>query len=550
MKKTTFLLLLVVFSLTMYSQSVSFTLESIGTASGSSVGVVDMNGDFLDDILIPRSFSLNILHQQSTNDFSHITIPISSTNGPDWSISVADYDKNGMNDIMFGGASGVSFLKANANGTSFLEDYSSEIFIFSQRTNFVDINNDGNLDAFVCHDVDSNVYFLNDGNGSFSNEIQGGIGDTPGGGNYGSLWFDYDDDGDMDLYISKCKSGSMDNTEPRRVNQLHRNNGDGTFTNIAVSAGVDLNVQSWSTAVGDFDNDGDMDLIVADQHVSELGTKLMRNNGDGTFSDQTLNSGFINQDGAIEIVTFDFNNDGFLDIYSTLDDKLLLNNGNLTFSKNTYDVTGGGAIGDLNNDGFLDIFTGSSIQFNDGNDNNWFKLNLEGVESNRNGIGAKITIEGNFGTQVRQVRSGEGFWNMHSLNPHFGLGNSSLIETLIVEWPSGVVDVFSNVSVNQTLFVREGSTLLSTDENDFNNSFVLHPVPANDFLSVRETNNSFTNSRVVIYDVTGRKVKSEAVKVKSRGNINIDVRNLNSGIYFIEIEDNRGRKKRKRWIKR
>jgi len=328
--------------------------------------------------------------------------------------------------------------------------------------------------------------------------------------------------------LSKCVFGSGSPSDPNRRNQMHRNNGDGTFTEVGESIGVDTTTQSWSSAVGDFDNDGDMDLVIADQHVNEIGTRFMVNNGDGTFDDITTGSIFENLDGAIDIVTFDFNNDGYLDIYSEFNTRLLLNNGDMTFTANASQITGGGAVGDLNNDGFLDVYKNGEVNFNDGNSNNWLKLNLVGDESNINGIGAVIRIEGDFGTQMRNVRSGEGFNNMHSLNPHFGLGTATVIDVLTVQWPSGIIDTFNDVTVNQTLLVNEGDNVLTVDENELL-SLSVFPNPAKDNISI-ETPNNVTVQSVSIINVAGKRIST------SISNNNIDVSTLSSGIYFLEIE--------------
>jgi len=345
----------------------------------------------------------------------------------------------------------------------------------------------------------------------------------------------------MDLHISKCVVGSNDVNDPRRRNELHRNNGDGTFTEVAAQAGIDTNTQSWSSAVGDFDNDGDMDLIVADQHVNEIGTIFFRNEGDGTFTDITAGSIWENQDGAIDIVTFDFNNDGYLDIYSQLDTRLLLNNGDMTFSANANQIPGGGAVGDLNNDGFLDVYTSGFVRMNNGNGNNWFKLNLLGDESNRNGIGAIITITGDFGTQIRNVRSGEGFDNMHSLNPHFGLGNTSIIDEVKIQWPSGIIDTFNDIDANITLFVEEGQSL-SVDDNALSAQISVFPNPANDLLRLN-TNTLVIQPEAIIYDLSGKTISATIT------NNQLDIAKLSTGIYYLEMITETNEKLVKKFIK-
>src|SRR5690606_19580063 len=306
--------------------------------------VVDMNGDYLDDIVGVSNGNIYIMQQQE-GGFNTVTIETESTNFmPSWSIAAGDLDGNGFNDLLYGGGSGVTFKLANQDGTAYSQ-INSTSFIFSQRTNFVDINNDGHLDAFICHDVEPNVYYMNDGETNLT-FYQGGMGDFPSGGNYGSLWFDFDNDGDLDLFISKCRGGNSG----ANINELHRNNGDGTFTNIAPDLAMDDPIQTWSSAIGDFDNDGDMDIMIGASSFANGGHILKRNNGDGTFTDVTTGSGFESFNGqGYEYVTHDFNNDGYLDIL-TSSQVIFLGNGDLTFSPINAGVPDG-AVGDLNNDG-------------------------------------------------------------------------------------------------------------------------------------------------------------------------------------------------------
>lgn len=524
----------------LYAQEVTFTNEFIGPSILH--GIVDLNGDYLEDIFVAQNDAIKVYYQTDTG-FEENTFPITPTYLPEWTVAVADFDSNGINDVMYASSTGVSFLRANEDGSAFTEAFASntEDPIVSQRGNFVDINNDGNLDAFICHDTEANVYFLNDGTGSFLPEIQGGLGDTDGGGDYGSIWFDYDGDKDMDLYISKCYFMGGELTDPKRINQLHRNNGDGTFTDVAPEAGIDIPSQSWSTAVGDFDNDGDMDLVVADQHVGEIGTMVMANNGDGTFTNQTAGSGLDGVDGSVTCTTFDFNNDGFLDIYIEVGARLYLGNGDLTFTPNTFLPPIRGSVGDANNDGFLDIYRNNNLRVNDGNDNNWLKLNLKGVQSNYNGIGAIITIETASGIQTRHVRSGEGFLNAHSIIPHFGLGTDEIVGTILIEWPSGEVDFLENIAVNQSMFVEEGSfPILNISENT-KDTMVLYPVPTSNVLYI--TSSKELKNQVTITSNTGAKF------VATIKDGTIDVHHLATGVYYITSETLSGVKVTKQFTK-
>ncbi len=118
-----------------------------------------------------------------------------------------------------------------------------------------------------------------------------------------------------------------------------------------------------------------------------------------------------------------------------------------------------GAVGDLNNDGFLDVQNGTTVFYNVPNDNNWIKMNLKGIESNSNGIAARVEIHGAWGKQIRDVQSGVGFRHMSSLNPHFGIGQATAIDSVIIRWPSGKVDMICNPAINTTLYIEEGSGL-------------------------------------------------------------------------------------------
>ena len=152
-------------------------------------------------------------------------------NVPDWSIAAGDLDGNGYNDLVLGNGSRVSFVMANEDGTVYTEDASHTEYIFSQRSTMADIDNDGDLDSFVCHDVDLSHPYRNDGDGNMTldqNLIE--TIDLPG--NYAAIWVDYDNDGDSDMYLTKCRGGSSPG-DPERDNAMYTNNGDGTFTENA-----------------------------------------------------------------------------------------------------------------------------------------------------------------------------------------------------------------------------------------------------------------------------------------------------------------------------
>jgi hypothetical protein len=514
------------------SGAISFTSQSFPT-NGNFRAVVDMNNDYLDDIVSVSSTNINIFYQLSSGGFDEANITTTSANYlPSWSLAAADYDKNGYTDLLYGSGNGVTFMRANNDGTAYTEISGTE-YVFSQRSNFVDINNDGHLDAFVCHDVEPNVYYLNDGNGNLS-FVQGGLGDYATGGNYGSIWVDYDGDGDVDLFIAKCGG------EPaRRTNQMHRNNGDGTFTEVAASLGLADPMQTWSSAWGDFDNDGDMDVFVG---ASTGSHKLMRNNGDQTFTDVTAQSGVsaVTATG-IENTTYDIDNDGYLDIVSN--GNVLRGNGDLTFTDIYNNLLPGnnGGIGDLNDDGFLDAFSGNTIHYSNGNSNNWVKINTQGTVSNGNGIGARVILETPSGTQIRDVRAGEGFGYMSSLNTHFGLGTETVINSITVVWPSGIVNIVSDPATNSTITIVE-EEILGLEDNLLSD-LILYPNPTDGQLNLN-SDYELENAYYIIYDATGKRVAGSNLASKT-----IDVSGLSSGAYILRIIDN-GALKTQRFIKK
>jgi len=523
---------------------------------GSERGLVDMNGDGLDDLVSIQSSNINLLIQ-SEGGFDEINISTDQADyTPSWSMAAGDFDRNGYNDLLYGGGSGVTFMKANNDGTSYSEISGNE-YVFSQRSNFVDINNDGHLDAFVCHDVQPTVYYINDGNGNLQffqgpnqDGVPSGIGGVeyelaayPGpqeGGNYGSVWIDFDNDRDIDLFIAKCRGGDIQ----WKYNELWRNNGDGTFSNIADitgwynsfypdgghdnSSNLGDPVQTWSSAWGDFDNDGNMDVYVGASAGGDGGHKLMQNNGDGTFTDRTDGAGVENAPYGIENDSGDFNNDGYIDIFSN--GSILLNNGDFTFTIYEGGVPGPGAIGDANNDGFLDVFNGSNLYQNNSNGNNWLKVVTIGTTSNINGIGARIEISSaSIGTQIRDVRSGTGFRYMGSLNTYFGLGEDTNITTLTIYWPSGTVDTFNNVNVNEPLVVTEGQTL-GTEISTLDQISVF-PNPASEFVVIKSDYN-LQDAIISLFDLNGKRV----LNFKNSNNNNlVDISMLSAGEYVLRI---------------
>lgn len=503
----------------------TFTTSTINT-SGTQRAAVDMNGDFLDDVVSITPTNINIIYQLSSGGLSPTGTDITTTNAdftPSWSLAAADYDRNGFTDLLYGGGSGVTFMRANATGTAFTEVSGPE-YVFSQRSNFIDINNDGNLDAFVCHDVDPNVFYINDGSGNLTFN-QGGLGDIAGGGNYGSIWIDYDNDRDMDMFIAKCRGGST----TININEMHENDGSGTFAEVATALNLADPIQTWSSAWGDFDNDGDMDVFVGASSTANGTHKLMRNNGNSTFTDVTGASGILPAltNIGIENATYDFDNDGNLDIASN--GSILFGNGDMTFTVYDNVIAGNnGSFGDLNNDGFIDAVSGSTLYTNTTNSNNWVKITTTGVASNINGIGARIEVHTASGVQIRDVRSGEGFRFMSTLNAHFGIGAETAITNIIIYWPSGTIDNITNPAINTHHIITEGQTLSIPDETL--EAVAIHPNPVGKIMNINSPVN-LVGKIATIFNIEGKRVMN--LKLKEHA---IDVSRLPTGNYILRLE--------------
>ena len=493
---------------------VTFTTSTVGV-SGSQRAAVDMNGDFLDDVVSVDNTNVNIFYQE-TGGLSSTATNIATSNAANsasWSLAAADFDRNGYTDLLYGGGSGVTFMQANDTGTGFTQVSGPE-YVFSQRSNFADINNDGHLDAFVCHDVDANVYYINDGNGNLAFG-QGDLGLVRG--NYGSVWIDYDNDRDIDMFIAKCGGGP--------INQLFTNNGDGTYTDTAPAQGLDDGMQTWSSAWGDYDNDGDMDAYIG---ASSGTSKLLRNDGNGVFVEVTNTSGVLDLTSTgIENCTHDFDNDGNLDIASH--GNILFGNGDMTFTLYDNILAGNnGSFGDMNDDGFIDAISGGTLYTNDTTSNNWIKITTTGVQSNINGIGARVEIHTASGIQIRDVRSGEGFRFMSTLNTHFGIGTDDAITNIIIYWPSGIIDNVTDPTINTHHVIVEGQTLSVEDETLA--GITIHPNPVGKIINIDSPIN-LVGKIATIFSIDGKRVINLKLEQHS-----IDVSNLSQGSYILRLE--------------
>jgi hypothetical protein len=352
---------------------------------------------------------------------------------------------------------------------------------------WVDYDNDGFLDVFVKNIESQNVLYHNNGNGTFTDvAVSAGIANLLNG--WVISFADYDGDGYMDLIISG-----------HTLLLLH-NEGNGTFRDVTEAAGIKAGTYTFTEGVawGDYNNDGLIDLFItrgSDKKVASGGSltpSLYRNNGDGTFTDVTVSAGLNIETNAFSTIWGDFDNDGYLDLFvSALGmgngsnaNRLFHNNGDGTFTDVAASVglqlQGGGgkphfgaSWGDYDNDGFLDIvikdgfpsINGVARLFhNSGNANHFLKVALVGTKSNRLGIGAKAHVTNGSQKLFREHNGGGGGeYRSQGAQPlHFGLGAVASTVSLTVKWPSGIVDNFTQVPVDGLVTVTEGSSTLQT----------------------------------------------------------------------------------------
>lgn len=552
------------------SAQVTFTdssdLLDLEIYSSHSIGVVDMNGDGLDDILgLDEGNILVIWFQEDNGDLTKWEFgEIGDGGGWDgdwsWGICAADLDHNNFCDILAGGSyDGLKVIMSNDTGDDFTITDAVGDEIFLQGVNFFDINHDGWTDLFACHDDGPSKILLNDGEGNLvlngteieellNTSVHGGGEDDSG--NYGSVWTDVNGDRYADCYIAKCRQGVTDQEDPRRKNQLWIYNPDeGSYAEDAEARNMNDGAQSWSADFGDYDNDGDMDAYIGNH---DLPSRIMMNDGTGNFTDVTENVGLSASDfpfAVIQSIWRDFDNDGWIDLLVTGggNHTLCWNNGDGTFTTQDdateYELNSF-AVGDLNNDGFVDIYSvaggygawgddiADGLQMNDGNDNHWIKIDLEGVESNKDAIGAIVEITGEFGTQIREVRSGESYGIMNSMILHFGLGENENIDDLMVYWPSGMIDHIEHPDVDETLDILEGSSPVGVQELPVITAEV-YPNPANDNITV----STATTGQFRLIDAQGRVVLSEQiVNVQQQ----VDISRIAHGAYTWQLLSDEG----------
>tara|TARA_R110000850_G_scaffold277086_1_gene422430 strand:- start:169136 stop:170860 length:1725 start_codon:yes stop_codon:yes gene_type:complete len=530
-------------------------------------------------------------------------------------ISFFDYNQDGLDDITVTSEEGtnVFFLK-NMGGTFEIDaSISVENLQRTKQVLWVDINNNGHYDLHLTSDTGASRLYLNDGNLNFTDITDSSGLPLENHYTFGAAWGDIDNDGFLDLYLSNRSNGIAD--------RLYRNNGDNTFTDVTQSAGLTSDAyESFCASFLDYNNDGFQDIYIA---IDRFDTKniLYKNNGDGTFTDVSDISGTGLFMGAMSTTIGDYNQDGRLDIYvtnsyedfipnTTVGNALLENNGDGTFT-NVADITGttfnsvgwgaifldannntdtdiyvsgeffdnptylpsafyqnqgdntyiipenigfeddnkrsfANALGDVDNDGYPEM-----VVVNDYNEpiflwknlsnqtNNWLKVKLTGTVSNRQGIGSWIEIAVNEEKQYNYTVLGEGYLGQNSAYEFFGIGESASIDYVKVTWLSGIVDYIENPAINEHMTIVEGEHPLSA--MDFNSAitFQVYPNPSKDkTISLKISENKPGDFLLDVSTVYGSIVLSKKI---TEPDTLLSLRGMSSGVYFFTLSNNQTR---------
>jgi hypothetical protein len=431
-------------------------------------------------------------------------------------VAIADVNNDGFEDIYITNYGRNRLYLNGGDGTfrEFTEESGTGIDGWSSGAAFADYDGDGKLDLYVSQYLEFDLQklpkdslicryrdipvqcgprgltparghlFRNLGGARFEDVTdKSGIGKAPAAYGLGAVWGDYDDDGRPDLFVGNDSLPAY----------LFHNNGNGTFREMALTAGVAVREDGREQAdmgvdFGDYDNDGKLDLIVTT--FSDDYKTLFHNDGNGHFSDVSRSAGLIQPTWNLlgwGVQFADLNNDGYLDIvmanghvFPEVDQHSFatkyrqqpsyfqnLKNGRFrdagAGAGPAFQEAGasrGLAVGDLNNDGFLDVVISNLdaqpfVIQNPGEAGNWLLLKLRGTASNRDAVGARVTLKAGGETQTREVKSGGSYQSHSDFRVHFGLGGAEFADELTVRWPSGSSQTLKHVRARQILEIEE-----------------------------------------------------------------------------------------------
>lgn len=407
-------------------------LDLVGKGSGPAFA--DINGDGLLDLFVgnvddgePKLF-LNA----GDDGFVDITSE-SGLELPGNNISAAwgDFDQDNDMDLLLAHWS-LEISESNRylwrnNGDLTFTNVSDQTNIYwdsngdlSFAPGFADINSDGLQDVLFVADGGTSKIFLNQSNGVFIDTTTEQISDRSG---MGSAIADYDNDGDLDWFVSSISRGSQD-TKRIFGNRLYQNQGDGDFIDVTSAAGVREGHWGWGSCFDDFNNDGNLDIFHVNGFYGQSNfllvdpSKLFMSNGDGSFTERSLEFGIDDTGMGRGIVCFDYDRDGDQDIFVANHDQP------------------------------------ARLYCNYGNQNTFINIRLEGESPNTQALGARVYVTVGEVQQMRELNANSNYVSQNPVEAHFGLGTANNIDQLRIVWPGGVESIIENVDVNQFLIIK------------------------------------------------------------------------------------------------
>ena len=447
------------------NQAVSAGVADPGEANGAAFG--DYDNDGWPDLLVTRlgdGERSRLYRNQGNGTFADRSALLPSGEQTMGGVFI-DYDGDGDLDIFL-----VHFRRPNQlwrnDGDSFATVRWSETAganLEGTSASFGDFDADGILDLFATHRRGwSNQYYTRFHRDGFANQSLVASLLRSGQDSFAAVPFDYDNDGDLDLYVSNLN----------RPNLLHRNDNRGLFTAAAEILQVQWNGASIGAFPADYDNDGDLDLYVI--NVSNQANVLYRNDSPEPFADATESAGVGQGKNTTGAAWADFDSDGDLDLILSNTDgpTVYANRGNGTFANVTLSAiadgtlapdlyTAGVAVADYDHDGDVDVFLarvhGADILLR--NDSpaagHYLRVELRGRDGQQSALGARVTVRTPAGTQTREYVVTSVLGSLHGDLLHFGLGMAEEVEELTVEWPSGQRQRLRDVSTDQVLRVEQ-----------------------------------------------------------------------------------------------
>ena len=536
-----------------------------------SVNWIDADGDGDEDLFIsngPQAGQNNFLYlNNGSGGFSPLANdPVVLDGKPSDGATWADYDNDGDNDCFVVNWYNVNNLLYQNNGNGTFSQVATGSPAndngYSETAAWGDYDNDGKLDLYVTNSAGNKRNFLyhNDGNGAFT-KVNTGAPVTDAFVSRSVNWTDVDNDGDVDLFVS--------NEEDQHEN-LYKNNGGGNFIKITSDPVVSDGGKTMSSSWGDYDNDGDLDVFLANDQGNDA---LFQNDGSGHFTKMTAPPVTSSGGNSFGSQWADVDNDGDLDLFVTNSfgggpwkNFLFINQGNGNFVRNLLEAPAadegwsyGCAFGDIDRDGDLDLAVANCynatqddyLYENHASEtaNNWLVVRCIGTESNRSAIGAKVrvtaVINGQPVTQMREISAQSGYCGQNQLAAHFGLGDATEF-TILVQWPSGKEQAFGNLFPDQYVTITEDQGVTGVESSQSNGTGVRMyppaPNPFSDSVTIAWEQLIAGNVSVEVFDIQGKTVASHKMAgVQGKQEWVWDGRNVHgskalAGTYVIAIK--------------